>query len=163
MNQRFLIVFILAIAAVGGGIYLVFSSTKGAHLQLDGKILKVRTGALDESTSAAVIDFRIQNPTDVQFVIRDLTVTLQKADGTMATGTSIAKTDLKMLLTYNKFLGAQYNDALSLHDKIGPRSTVDRMVAVRFEEPLKTLETAKSLKLYMQDVDGTEWETTHQF
>lgn len=163
VSKRFFIFFAAGVLLVAGGIILVFSSTKGAHLQLQGKILKVRTGELDEHSSAAIVDFRVQNPSDLPFVVREVNVTLEKADGSSEEGSLIAKTDLKTLLSYNRFLGAQYNDALSLQDRIPPRGTLDRMVAIRFEDPLASLDHAKSLKLHLQDVDGPEWDTEYHF
>jgi LEA14-like dessication related protein len=163
VSKRFYIFLGVGVVIVVVGLFFVFSSTKGAHLQLQGKVLKVRTGELDPNSSAAVVDFRVQNPSDVPFVVREVKVTLENADGSSQEGSLIAKTDLKVLLSYNRFLGAQYNEALSLQDRIPPRATVDRMVAVRFEVPLKNLDHAKGLKLYLQDVDGPEWETEYRF
>ncbi|HVT92966.1 MAG TPA: hypothetical protein VHD76_08990 [Bryobacteraceae bacterium] len=163
MSKTFFLFLAAGILVVAAGVFWIFSSTKGSHLQLDGKVLKVRSGALDEESSAAVIDFRVQNLSDVPFVLRDIKVTVTKADGTSVEGSVIAKSDLKILLSYNRFLGAQYNSALSLQDRIPPRATMDRMVAVRFEVPQAVLDQAKSLKLHMQDMDGPQWETEYRF
>ncbi len=45
----------------------------------------------------------------------------------------VAKGDLKQLFQYNRFLGDQYNDSLTIKDQIAPHATVDRMLAARFE------------------------------
>ena len=137
----------------------IWQGTKGNHLELDGKILKVRTGALDENSSAAILDFRVKNVSDVPFVVRTVEVEAEMPDGKTATGELISKTDYNILLQYNQFLGPKYNDGLTLQDKISPHQQIDRMVAVRFEIPLKMLTGAKSIRLMAQDVDGTKWET----
>ena len=45
---------VVVLCAVAGTLYM----QRGAHVELNGSILKVRTQAMDESSSVAVIDFR---------------------------------------------------------------------------------------------------------
>ena len=42
-------------------------------------MLKVRTAPLDETSSIAVVDFRFSNPSNVNFVVRTVTVVLESA------------------------------------------------------------------------------------
>jgi hypothetical protein len=128
-------------------------------LELQGKILKIRTGALSEQDSIAVLDFRVQNISDVPFVVREVVVTVDKPDGTPQESAIISKVDLHKLFEFNRFLGDQYNDSLSLKDKIAPHETVDRMVAARFDIPNQELES-KTIHLSIQDVDGPLFETS---
>lgn len=151
----------VGLAAMSALVFGIFRSTKGNHLQLEGKILKIRTGALTESDSIAVLDFRIQNPSDVPFVIRIVKVTLEKADGGKLVGELVPKSGVNQLFQFNRFLGSPYNEALSLRDKVPPRDKLDRMVAARFDLPQPQLENGKSIHLYMQDLDGPEFETSH--
>lgn len=162
MPKRFFLFLIAGILILGGAIFAVFSSTKGAHLRLDGSVLKVRTGKLDEASSAVVVDFRVHNPSDVDFVVRDVKIFLEKADGSTQEGSLIAKTDLSILLSYNRFLGRQYNSVLSLEDRIPARATLDRMVAARFELPVSAFDRAKGFRLHLEDLDGTEWDTEYR-
>ena len=62
---------VLVVAAIVGG---VFYMQRGAHVELQGKILKVRTAPLDENSSVAVLDFRFTNIADYPFAVRDVTV-----------------------------------------------------------------------------------------
>ena len=140
----------------------VFWSTKGSHLQLQGQVLKARTGALAEEDSIAVLDFRLQNPSDVRFVVRLVKVTLEKADGQKVDGALVSKTDMKQLFQFNRFLGSPYNQALSIRDEIPPHGQVDRMVAARFDVPQQQLEASKGIQLWVQDLDGAEFETTYK-
>jgi hypothetical protein len=160
LNKRLLIFFGVGVVAVGIALAIVFSTTKGAHLELQGKIIKVRTGALDDNSSIAVLDFRIQNPSDVPFVVREVHVNVDKPDGSTLQGVNVAKDDLKQLFQYNRFLGDQYNDSLTLKDTIPPHGSVDRMVAARFDLKNQDLESAKAIHLNIQDVDGTEFDTS---
>ena len=56
--------------------------------------MKIRTGALSDQDSIAVLDFRVENPSNVPFVVRQVEVTLEKKDGATAEGTTVAKGDL---------------------------------------------------------------------
>lgn len=162
MSKQLLIFVGVGLVVIAGGIFMVFSSTKGAHLELKGQILKVRTGALDDQNSAAVLDFRVENPSDIPFVVREVNVTLEKQEGTTAEGQLVSKVDMDQLFQYNRFLGQQYNGALSLRDKVPPHATVDRMIAVRFEVPVAQLENGKAVRLQIQDLDGPLFETSHK-
>ncbi len=160
MSKRLLILFGVGVVAMAIAVVVILSANKGSHLQLMGKILKVRTGALGEGNSIAVMDFRVQNPSDKPFVVRDVEITLEKPNGEMVDGVTVSKSDLKQLFQYNRFLGDQYNDGLGLQDTIAPHSMVDRMVAAHFEVGNADLEKAKAVHLSIQDVDGPLWETT---
>lgn len=161
MSKQFLIFVGIGVVVIAVAIFAVFSSTKGSHLELKGQVLKVRTGALDEQSSAAVLDFRLENPSDVPFIVRDVNVTAEKQDGSSVEGSIVSKSDIKQLLQYNRFLGQSYNDVLTIRDKIAPHSTLDRMVAVHFEVPVSQLEGGKAIHLQIQDMDGALFETAH--
>lgn len=152
----------IGVAVIGGLVFAILSSTKGAHLQLEGQVLKGRTGALSDEDSVAVLDFRIRNTSDVPFVVRQVKVTLEKADNEKAEGNMISKTDMQRLFQFNRFLGDQYNDALSIRDRVPPHGQIDRMVAARFEVPHAQLETGKLIRLWIQDMDGAEFETVYK-
>src|SRR5579871_3010212 len=160
MSKQFAIFFGIGVVVIAIAVSLVLTSTKGSHLVLNGKILKVRNGALSDNDSIAVMDMRLENPSNIAFVVRQVEVTLEKKDGTMADGQVIAKGDLKQLFQFNRFLGDQYNDSLTIKDQIAPHATVDRMVAARFEVKNEDLESAKTIRLSIQDMDGPLFETS---
>ena len=160
MSKQLLIFFGIGVVAVAIAVVVILAGNKGSHLQLEGKILKVRTGALGEGNSIAVMDFRVENPSDLPFVVGNVEISLEKADGQMEDGVTVSKADLKQMFQYNRFLGDQYNDGLGLRDTIPPHGKVDRMVAGHFEVSEQTLEKAKAVHLNIQDVDGPRWETS---
>jgi hypothetical protein len=160
MSKQFLIFFGVGVIVIAVAVYAVLYTHRGAHLELKGEILKVRTGALSDQDSIAVLDFRVENPSDVPFVVRQVEVTIDKQDGGTAESAIISKMDLHQLFQFNRFLGDQYNDSLSMKDKVSPHSTVDRMVAARFDIPNKDLEAAKAIHLSIQDLDGPLFETS---
>lgn len=161
MSKQFLIMFGVGVLVIGLGVFFIVYGNRGSHLQLKGNILKVRTGALSDQDSIAILDMRLENPSDVSFVVREVEVTLNKQDGTTANSALIAKTDLHQLFQFNRFLGDQYNDTISIKDEVPPHGTVDRMVAARFDVPDKDLENAKNLHVSIQDMDGPLFEITH--
>src|SRR6202034_3785108 len=122
MNKRLLIFFALGVVAIGIAVVVILSANKGSHLELIGKVLKVRTGPLGDGNSIAVMDFRVENPSDKPFIVRTVDITLEKNDGETVDGVTVSRGDLKQLFQYNKFLGGQYNDGLGLQDNIPPHS-----------------------------------------
>lgn len=160
MSKQLLIFVGIGLVAVAIAVVVIVAGNQGSHLRLQGKILKVRTGALGEGNSIAVMDFRVENPSNVPFIVRNVEISLEEPDGKMEDGVTISKADLKRMFQYNRFLGDQYNDGLSLQDTIAPHTTVDRMVAGHFEVSEQALEKAKAVHLSIQDVDGALWETS---
>jgi hypothetical protein len=143
----------LAVVAAGLGITLL--STKGAHLELDGRILHVRVLSLNPNASIVVLDFRAKNPSDVQFVVKNVEIVLEPTSGEPLVGASISKADVDNVFKYEKILGPKYNDVLSIRDKIGARETLDRMDGARFELGEAAIESRKLIKLRIEDMDGT--------
>jgi hypothetical protein len=161
MSKQLLIFFAIGVVVVGAAVFIAVTGNKGAHLQLQGKILKIRTGALGEgNNSIAVLDFRVENPSDVPFVIGNVEMSLEPKSGDSVDGVTVSKGDLKQLFQYNKFLGDQYNDGLGIRDTIAPHSMMDRMVAAHFEVSAKDLDAAKAVHLKLSDVDGPSWEVS---
>src|ERR1700734_1162459 len=161
MSKRLLMFFGIGLVAVGVAVFLTVTGNEGSHLRLQGKILKVRTGALGDGNSIAVLDFRVENPSDIPFVVGNVEVSLQRMGGEMVDGVTASKSDLKQLFQYNRFLGDQYNDGLGMKDTIAPHARVDRMVAAHFEVSNQALDSAKAVHLSLHDVDGPGWETSH--
>src|ERR1044071_4537361 len=112
---------------------------RGAHVELKGSVLKVRTASLDENSSVAVIDFRFVNPSNVPFVVRSVDVKMEGKDGNSVEGMPVSEVDAKRLFQYYPLLGQKYNDSLLMRDKIPARQAEDRMIAVRFDMPVDKL------------------------
>jgi hypothetical protein len=161
MSKQLLMFFGIGLVAVAIAVVVIVVGNKGSHLQLEGKILKVRTGSLGEGNSIAVMDFRVENPSDRPFVVRNVEISLEKENGESVDGVTVSKADLKQMFQYNRFLGDQYNEGLGMKDTIAPHSMVDRMVASHFEVSDQDLEKAKAVHLSIQDMDGPLWETSH--
>lgn len=135
---------------VAGGFYI----QRGAHVELKGRILKVRTLALDENSSAAILDFRFTNPSDYVFIVRKADVYLTDHAGNELEGMMISEVDARRLFEYYPVLGQKFNSSLLIRTKIKPHESMDRMLAVRFEVPEKDLQARRQLRIRIEELDG---------
>jgi hypothetical protein len=146
----FVVGLIVIAIAVAGVMYM----QRGAHVEVTGSVLKVRTLELDDKSSLAVVDFRVTNPSDYNYVVRTVEVTLQDTAGKIYDSSTISEADIRRVFEYHPLLGKQYNASLVLKDKIGPRTTEDRMIAARFEMPEAQLQKRAHLALRIEEIDG---------
>jgi hypothetical protein len=144
----------IGIVVVVLGILGILYVQRGAHVELKGSVQKVRTLALDENSSAALIDFRVHNPSDYPFVVRKADVSLIESGGNTLEGMVIAEVDARRLFEYFPVLGQKYNDSLVIRTKVEPRQTIDRMLAVRFEVPEAQLQARRGLVIRIEEIDG---------
>lgn len=158
MSKQLWISLLIGLGVVGIGLGVVLVSTKGAHLELKGEILKVRVLALNPNASLVIADFRATNPSDVLFVVSTVGMRLDPLSGQPVEGVSISKPDVDSVFQYEKLLGGKYNDVLGIRDKIAPHQTVDRMAGARFELPESRIDVRKSIHLLIVDVDGATAE-----
>src|SRR5262245_33108500 len=142
----------LVVVAIGLG--AMFYLQRGAHVELKGSILKVRTSALDETSSVAILDFRFVNPSDVPFVVRSVDVTMENKDGSSVNGMAVSEVDAKRVFEAYPLLGQKFNNSLLMRDKVPARQAEDRMIAARFEMPVEKLEARKAFHIRIEDVDG---------
>jgi len=154
MNKALLHAFGIAVVVVLAIIGGVFYIQRGAHVELQGRILKVRTAPLDDNNSVAVVDFRFTNIADYVFAVRDVTVTVDDAAGNPVIGTTVADTDARRLFDAIPLLGQKYNSSLIVRDKIAAHGSEDRMIAASFKIPEAQLEKRKQLTIRVEDVDG---------
>jgi hypothetical protein len=153
MRIRILLFALVGLAAVAATVAWVFHIQRGAHMELTGSILKVRTLATDENSSVALIDFRLTNLADYQWMVRSVAVSVIDGQGYLVEGSTIADSDAARLFDYYPLLGQKYNDSLTIRSRIPPGQTVDRMIGVRFEIPEAQVLSRKNLKIQVEEVD----------
>jgi hypothetical protein len=141
----------LGVVAAGLGIY--FYAQRSAHLDLAGSILKVRTHATDETGCVAILDFRITNTSDYPWIVKNVEVSADIAEGTIDAATA-AESDSRRIFEIFPLLGQRFNEAIKQKDRIEPHQTVDRMVAVRFEAPESRITGRKRMTLRIVELDG---------
>ena len=154
ISKRLAVTFAVGLAVIVAAVCGVLYMQRGAHVELRGQILKVRSVPLDENSSLAVLDFRFANPADYPFVVREVTVVMEDQAGNRYQGSTVSETDARRTFEALPTLGQKYNQTLVMRDRVPPRSSQDRMVAVRFEIPEARLEARKLLLIRIEDVDG---------
>jgi hypothetical protein len=132
----------------------IVHAQRGARVELVGSIGKVRTLALDERSSAAIIDFRVRNPSDYLFVVRQVEVTTLDSAGQPLAGMVIAQADAAKLFEYFPRVGQRYNEGLLIRTKVKPGQSMDRMIAARFEVSEKVLQARRNLVIRIEELDG---------
>jgi hypothetical protein len=145
---------VVGLAVVGIGLAFLLIGTKGNHLELNGNILKVRVMPLSETASLVVVDFRVTDPSDVPFVIKSASLTLEPSKGDTLDGMMVSKPDVENVFKYNPILGPKFNDVLGMKDRIAPHQRLDRMVGARFEIPESQTEDRKAVHLHIEEMDG---------
>src|SRR5436190_21800614 len=110
--KKFATPLVIGLGIVAIGIAGMFWLQRGSHVELKGSVLKVRTAALDETSSVAIIDFRFVNPSNYPFVVRTVDVTMEEKGGNVIKSEPVSETDAKTLFQYNPLLGQKFNDSL---------------------------------------------------
>ena len=154
MSRTLLITFAIGIVVVAIAVSGVVYMQRGAHIELSGSILKVRTAPLDDNSSAVVLDFRVTNASDYTFQVRTVTVILETPSGAQTEGFTASEMDAQRLMAGLPLLGDKYNPSLMVRERVPPRTTLDRMIAARFEMPDAQLHARKRFLIKIEEVDG---------
>src|SRR4051794_38826025 len=158
MQKTFLAAFGIGLAVIALAVGGIFLMQRGDRIELPGKILKVRTAELDQDSSIAVIDFRITNPSDVQFEVRTVTVEMEDNQGKSYQGQSVSDMDATRLFEGLPVLGQKYNKTLLMRERLGSHGSADRMIAARFQAPLAMIDGRKRFIVRIEEVDGKSFE-----
>lgn len=154
MSRNILIASLVGIAIVAIAVAMIFHAQAGAHIELTGKLLKVRTAPIDENSSVAAVDFRVTNPADYPFMVNNVKLTVVDASGKQIEGSTVSEPDAKRIFDGIPLLGPKYNGSLIIGERVAPHGTIDRMTSARFEVPDAVLESRKNLILRIEEVDG---------
>jgi hypothetical protein len=154
MNTRSLAAFAIGIGAIALIVAGVLFVQRGSRIRVTGQVLKVRTVPLDDGSSVAVADFRVQNPGKLIVVVRSVRMFVEDASGKRTEGQTVSEVDARRLFEALPVLGQKYNDTLVVRDKIPSGASLDRMVAARFEMPVDKLDSRKQVYIQIEDVDG---------
>lgn len=157
VSKQFLIFLGIGLAVVSAVVAFTWVGTRGAHLTLEGKILKVRSVATDGANCIVVADFRVINPTKTQFMVGEGRLQLTTADGKTVDGDTVARSDMNRVFDYYKLLGPKYNEILVIRDRVNGGQMMDRMLAATFPVAAAEVDNRKNLILTLQDIDGPEF------
>jgi hypothetical protein len=133
---------------------MIFHQQSGAHIELTGKILKVRTAPIDETSSVAAVDFRVTDPADYAFMTKSVKLVLIDAKGKEIAGDTVSEPDAKRIFEGIPLLGPKYNPSLIMGERVLPHATIDRMTSAKFDVPDAVLQTRKNIILRIEEADG---------
>jgi methyl coenzyme M reductase gamma subunit len=158
MSKQFIVFLALGLVVVGFLIFGGLFTTRRAHPNIEGAILKVRTMPTDEKNSIVVVDFRVSNQGNIPLVIQDAFITVTTSGGKTVEGMTVARDDMNRIFEGYKLLGPKYNEVLVIRDRVGKDQTLDRMVAAALPIPENELQNRKSITVRLHDIDGPNYE-----
>ena len=135
------------------GLFFFLEQNKGSHLVLNGSIKKVRIQELEPKRSLMILDFRLTNPSDFTFEVKNIDLYLTTSDGEVVEGAFAAQMNTDQIFESYNTLGQRYNPTLVSREKIPPGKIVDRMVAVSVNLPAAAVESRKKLVLKIEEMN----------
>ena len=147
---------------VGLAVAAIWSGTKSAHLDLTGKIIKVRSIALDGGSTLVVVDFRVTNPSAIPLAIREVSLKMERYKEEPVNGLHVSRGDVDTMFQAFPLIGVKYNDVLAPPETIPPGKTIDRMAEARFELTEAAVEFRKGVILHVEDLDGAAFDITEK-
>lgn len=155
-----LIGFAAGIFAILLVVWFGFVQTKGNHLAPSGWISDVRTQALAEDVTLAVIDFGVLNDSDQDMIAGTIDPWITTRGGNNVHGSLYSASDMPKTFQFYPKLGDQRNPVLKLRGTIEGHKKKDLMVAVEFDVPQRLVDARRSMTLKITDITGPELEMT---
>lgn len=155
MLKRILTFGLLGALLVAGAIYFY---NEGATPTLAGEITEVRTLAMDEASSVAVVNFAGTNTSDRIVFIHQREVSITDENGVPHVGLPVQVSDVQNLFQYFPILGGMKDAPLLPRTEIEPGTELRGLVVARFNLPKHELDARKSLvvKFYNDQKRYTE-------
>jgi hypothetical protein len=159
MFKRILTFGLLGAALVAGAIYFY---NEGATPTLAGEITEVRTLAMDEASSVAIVNFAGTNTSNRIIIIHQREVTMTDESGALHVGLPVQVVDIQSLFEYFPSLGGMKDAPLLPRTEVEPGAELRGLVAARFDLPKHELDARKSLvvKFYNEQGRSTELAET---
>ena len=162
MNRNVGLTFAIGIGLMAALVTGILYMQRGSRVGLTGQFLKVRTAALDENSTVVVVDYRIVNPSDLVYVVDQVSLLMEDSDGKTYDGSVSSQEDAKRLFEGLPILGQKFNDALAIRERLPARSTSDRMVAVHYNAPEARIQGRKRFVLRIREVGREVSEITER-
>jgi len=158
MSRTFAVAFGVGLAVVAVLVAGILFMQRGSAIQIESRVLKVRTAPLDENSTIAVFDLRVSNPSNLIEEVRQVEAEMVDASGNVTNGDVISEGDTKRVFEAVPMLGQKYLDTLSMRTRLAPRSVADYMVAVRIPLPFDKVEARRKFVLHVDEVDGKNFD-----
>lgn len=153
MRKLVLALAVVGVAALG---YNWFSS--GPQPRLEGKITGVRLLEVEPEASILLVNFEVENITNLPFVAHERWLEIVDAEGDAHQGTTVNGVDMKPLFQYFAAeLGGMKDEPFIAMTTIDPGEVERGLLAARFEMSKAQLEARKEIILRI--VDGVRRET----
>lgn len=146
--KRILTFGLLGAALVAGAILFY---NKDATPTLSGEITEVRTLAMDEGSSVAIVNFTGTNASNRLMIIHQRELAITDQDGIVHTGLPIQISDVRNLFQYFPILGEMKDEPLPPRTELESGKELRGMVAARFNLPKNTLDSRQALVLRVYD------------
>lgn len=147
------------VAAVVGGIVV---STRKHRVELTGDVLKVRSHPRDPEHTVALLDFRVHNPSTRQFMVHQIEVFVEEADGKSTPAEVFSEIDAGRVIDYYRVLGKKHNPGLVFRDRVDSGQTLDRSILISVPMSDERLQARKGLRIVVYDTDGSKTEIVEQ-
>jgi hypothetical protein len=159
MSKQFWAFLAVGLAIVAAAVAMIWSGTKSAHLDVDGKILKVRSIPVGEDSELVVADFRVTNPSGVPLVIREVSMQLEQfGQKEPMNGVEVSRSDVDTMFQAHPLLGAKDNDVLAPPETIPPGKTLYRMAEASFPLSHAAMGSRKGVVVHIEDIDGAGFD-----
>ena len=145
---------LIGLALVAAVLGVTLWQNQGSRLILEGSMRKVRIQKVDDANTAAIVEVRLNNPSDLPFEVKDLKLTLETAKGPVD-GTLFRSKDLDAFFDFYKAsLGVRFNDSLRIGERLKSRTLVERTVGASFPVSEAELTGRRRLVLTLKAIDG---------
>ena len=162
MKNTFVITFAVGLAVIALAVAGIFYVQRGAHMELPGKIVKIRSVPIDDEHSVAVADFQLHNSSDYPFVVRTVWLVLEGADGSQHLGFTSSEIDAQRFFDGTPMLGPKFAKTLITQESVAGHATEDHMVLANFEVSEARLQARKRFFVRIEELDGKIFEISEK-
>lgn len=159
MKEQFVAAFTIGLIVVAVAVGGILFMQRGAHMDLTG-FMKVRIHPTDDNTALAIVDLHITNPSDYDFQVSNVTVTLVTQTGEFATGI-VSRVDAERLFAAVPEAGPYY-PTLYTKALIKAKSTGNYTLLAQYSAPERILAARKRFVVQIQETNGKVAEFAEQ-
>jgi hypothetical protein len=158
MSKNMMIAFGIGMGCIILALAGILFMQRGAHLEMPGQILKVRTAPIDTDTTIAMIDFRVTNNSNYPAEVRTVRAYTEDKSGNQVEGSVMADVDAQGVFNGVPTLGQKYNPSLIVRDTIPAHATWDRMVGASFPVAESQIQARKRVIVSIEEINGNTFE-----
>jgi hypothetical protein len=154
VNKQGLTAGLIAVVAVVAVLGAILFSTRHNKIEVKGSVLKLRSHQLSADRTVVLMDVRLQNPSTQQFMVKEVEVYVDGADGKATQAEIFSDIDGQRVIDYYPVLGKKYNPSLIRRDKIAAGATADRTLLINVPMSDEQFGKRKRVRIVVHDADG---------